>query len=302
LEQDYTEGRLDFSEMSDDELSEIVNAMHGRYSQEMVDGAQEELRGREHNRARVESEPQVLTVEAPPPVPPGDAPNGKLYSTGQIALATFLGAPLAGCLLLARNYQVLGKGAAAWQPLVVGGVSTTVLFVLALLLPENVPGTGLSVGGCIGMYYYAKQWREGAIEAHLKAGAEKGPWALVVILGIGCSVILLGLLFGSGVAFDLGAAPGERDMPVVHVRVSQAGEIELDGTIVTRGQLRTALAKVKAAGGGVLYYREKWNETPSEEAVKAFEVIRAAGVPVQMSSRPDFSDYIGPDGVPVPLR
>lgn len=302
MEQDYTEGRLDCSEMSDDELSEIVNAMSGRYSQELVDGAKDELRGREHHKARVESEPQVVTFEAPVPVPPGDAPNGKLYSTGQITLAAFLGAPLAGCLLLARNYQVLGKGAAAWQPLVVGGVSTTVLFVLALLLPENVPGAGLSAGGCIGMYYYAKQWREGAIDAHLKAGAEQGSWALVVVLGLGCSVILLGLLFASGVAFDLGASPGERDMPVVHVRVSQAGEIELDGTIVTRGQLRTALAKMKAAGGGVMYYRERWNEPPSAEAAKAFEVIRAAGLPVQMSSKPDFSDYIGPDGVPIPLR
>ena len=290
--------------MSGDELSEIVDARPGRYTQEMVEGAKKELENRVHEDVRAESDHPVVTVEPQPPVLPTQLSDGKLFSTGQITLATFLGAPLAGCLLLARNQQVLGKGAAAWQPLVVGGITTTLLFIIALLLPENVPGVGLPIGSCIGMYYYAKQWQGGAIETHLKAGARQGSWAAVVALGIGCSVVLVGLLIAAALTFDIGAAPeGEaRDMPVVRVRVSQAGQIEMNGVKLTREELRNALTKLKADGGGVMYYRERWNEPPSAEAAKAFEVITEAGLPIRMSSKPDFSDYIGPDGVPVPLE
>ena len=322
MDTDYRAGGLDFSEMSDEELSEIVDARPGRYTQEMVEGAKGELENRAHGVVRGESERkhdaraegsrQVVPTEWQPSVPPTQLPvtstqlsDGKLFSNAQITVATFLGAPLAGCLLLARNHQVLGKGAAAWQPLVIGIVTTTLLVILGLLLPENVPGPGLSIGSCIGMYYYAKQWEGGAIEAHLKAGAPQGSWAAAVFIGLGCSVLLIGLLIAAVLTFNLGAAPEEgeaRDTPVARVRVSQAGQIEMNGVKLTREQLGSALAKLGEQGGRVMYYREKWNEPPSEEAAKALEVIMEAGLPVRMSSKPDFSDYIGPDGVPVPSQ
>ena len=69
----------------------------------------------------------------------------KLFSAGQITLATFLGAPIAGCLLLARNYRELGNGAAAWQSLVAGIVSTILLFLIAFWLPENFPNMVLPI-------------------------------------------------------------------------------------------------------------------------------------------------------------
>jgi hypothetical protein len=314
--------------MSDEELSEIVDARPGRYAQELVDGAKGELENRAHGVARGEgdrrhdarsesdlrvatdvSQPPVPSTQPPvpstqPPITPTQLYDGRLFSNGQITLATFLGAPLAGCLLLARNHQVLGKGASAWQPLVIGLVTTTLLLILGLLLPENVPGPGLSIGSCIGMYYYAKQWQGGAIEAHLKAGAPQGSWWAAVVIGLGCSVILVGLLIAAVLTFGIGAEPeGEAPaMPVARVRVSQAGQIEMNGVKLTREQLRSALTKLKADGGGVMYYRERWNEPPSEEAAKAFEVITEAGLPIRMSSKPDFSDYIGPDGVPAPSR
>ena len=312
---------MDFSEMSDEELSEIVDARPGRYARELVEGAKGELEdrahgvvrgeGARHQDARAESDRRVVTAEWQPPVPPAQPPvpatqlsDGRLFSTGQITLATFLGAPLAGCLLLARNHQVLGKGAAAWQPIVIGIVATSLLAILGLMLPENVPGVGFSFGSSFGMYYYAKQWQGGAIEAHLKAGAPQGSWWAAVVIGLGCSVILIGLLIAAVLTLGIGAEPeGEaRDMPVARVRVSQAGEIEMNGVKLTREQLRSALAKHKENGGGVMYYREKWNEPPSEEAAKAFEVVMGAELPIRMSSKPDFSDYIGPDGVPVPSR
>lgn len=329
MDTDYREGDFDCSEMSDEELSEIVDARPGRYAQGLVEGAKGELGNRARGVARGEgerqhdaragggrhdlaAESQPLLPPAQPPFPPARLPapptqlsDGRLYSNGQIALATCLGAPLAGCLLLARNHQVLGKGAAAWQPVVIGLVTTAVLIALGLLLPENVPGVGFSFGSCFGMYYYAKQWQGGAIEAHLNAGAPRGSWGAVVAVGLGCSVVLIGLIIAAVLTFGVGAAPeevGPREMPVARVRVSQAGQVEMNGVKLTREQLRSALTRLRADGGGVWYYRERWTEPPSEEAAKALEVITEAGLPIRMSSRPDFSDYIGPDGVPVPAR
>ena len=102
----------------------------------------------------------------------------------------------------------------------------------------------------------------------------------------------------------MGARPlcGPGREPVAQIRVSRAGQVELDGKRVTREELRAALARLSREGGSVQYYREGWNERPSEEAARVFEVIIDARMPIQLSSQPDFSDYIGPDGVPVPIK
>ncbi len=76
---------------------------------------------------------------------------GNLFSVGQITLATFLGMPIAGCLLLARNYRELGNGGAAWQSLAAGIASTILLLLIAFWLPENFPNMALPVAYCFGM-------------------------------------------------------------------------------------------------------------------------------------------------------
>lgn len=88
--------------------------------------------------------------------------------------------------------------------------------------------------------------------------------------------------------------------PIARVKVSRAGQINLNGTQVTREQLRTALASLKDVNGVVGYYREGEADFPSEEAEKVFETILDAGLPLRMSSKPDFSDSIGPDDMLVP--
>lgn len=302
MNEDYSEENVNFLEMSDDELSEIVNANLGCYRRTMVDGAKEELKKREGLNSRGDSEREAASEEAYPPELRLNPPEGNLFSVGQITLATFFGAPIAGCLLAARNYQVLGKSRSAWLSLAAGIISTTLLFIIVFFLPENFPNSPLPAVSCVGMYYYAKQSQGGAIESHFNAGGRQRSWAIPVFVGIVCSVVILALFVGAGIMFDLGSSQGWEDIPVVRVKVSQAGEIDLDGTIVTRGQLRYALARVKTAGGGVMYYRERWPEPPSAEAIQVFQLIKDADLPVRMSSKPNFSDYIGPDGIPVPSQ
>ncbi|MDQ1593225.1 MAG: hypothetical protein QOG71_3852 [Pyrinomonadaceae bacterium] len=150
------------------------------------------------------AEPEAVLMGAtPPPILLASDSGSKLYSVGQITLATYLGAPVAGCLLLARNYRALGKSDAAWQPIVVGIASTILLFTIAFLLPENFPDKVLPFGYTSAMYWFARQWEGGAIDNHLNAGSRKGSWAVTIVVGLGCTAIVLGLLIAFTLAFDL---------------------------------------------------------------------------------------------------
>jgi hypothetical protein len=320
MNEDFSEDDLDVREMLDDELAEIVNSGPGRYTQKAVEGAKNELKRREDDRAAAasspqmaesgpqvaessphvaEGSPQVMADEAHTPAPLTNEPDGRLYSAGQIGLATFLGAPIAGCLLLARNYELLENKKAAWQLLAVGIGATIVLLIIAFLLPENTRGSGLSLGACIGMYFTAKHLQGETVERHLKAGGRKGSWGLTVALGLVSALIIIVLLFVVGVTVEL-VSPS--DAPVARVRVSQAGQIELDGTRVTPERLRTALASLSEEGGEVWYYRERMMEPMSEEASKVFKIVVDAGLTIRISSKPDFSDYIDGEGRSVPVR
>lgn len=307
MSEDYPAGGLGYSEMSDAELLEIVDASPGSYPREVVDGAKNELEKRA-GRARVGPESrgqdsaqatgdhQAAAGAAPPPASPADVPDERLFSPGQVTLATFLGAPIAGGLLLAHNYRGLGKAERAWQPLVIGAGVTILLLIISLLLPADSPGAPLTIGTCIGMYYYAKQEQGGAVADHLRAGGAQASWAMAVATGLISGVLILVLFFAVAVAFDLGEGP------VAQVRVSRAGQVELNGNRVTREQLSAALARLADQGGRVQYYGEGWDEPMSEEAAKVFKVVVDAQVPIQLSSKPDYSDYVGPDGVPVPVK
>jgi hypothetical protein len=214
MNEDYAESELDFSGMADDELLEIVNSGSGDYSQEAVDGAKNELKRRKDGNAPIERPRRVVKAETDPlhqaveaeadtPVLPATVPGSKLFSVGQITLATFFGAPVAGCLLLAQNYRALGKDSAALQSLVIGIASTILLIAIFSCLPDSVPGKGVALGSCIGMRQVVAQLQGSIIDNHLKAGGRKGSWWIAFAVGVGCSVAVLGLIFAIAIALNL---------------------------------------------------------------------------------------------------
>jgi len=183
-----------------------------------------------------ESNQQISVSGVQPPVMLENVSGRKLFSTGQIALASFLGAPIAGCLLVAKNYRVLGKARSAWQPLIVGVASTILLLTLALFLPEGFPNYGLPAVSCLGMYFYAKHQSGDAIDYHLNAGGRKGSWWVPIVVSLGCAVIILILFIAVAITFDIELPEEETNRPVAKVEVSQARQIELNGTKVTLEQ------------------------------------------------------------------
>jgi len=122
-----------------------------------------------------------------------DSPEtpGELYSVGQITLATFLGMPIAGCLLLAHNYRELGNTTAGRLSFAAGLVATILLLALAFWLPENFPNMALPVGYCFGMRQLVAYLQGGEI-----ANRRKGSWVISIAAGVGCFAVIVGVLFG----------------------------------------------------------------------------------------------------------
>src|SRR6266566_286178 len=123
--------------------------------------------------------------------------QGKLFSLGQIMLATFLGTPLAGSLLVAQNYRLLQKSSAAWQSIAYGIVSTVILFIVAFLLPEKFPNSLLPVIYCFAMRQLVSYLQGDAIARHYSSGGTKGSWLIAIVLGIASLVVLFALVFAA---------------------------------------------------------------------------------------------------------
>jgi hypothetical protein len=91
-------------------------------------------------------------------------------------------------------------------------------------------------------------------------------------------------------------------METIRVQSFKSGVIKVDGQPVTLSGLAEALAQIKAKHGAVLYYREDPAAEPSENQIEVFNALMSAQLPISMSSKLDFSDSIGPDGIPRPRR
>jgi biopolymer transport protein ExbD len=87
--------------------------------------------------------------------------------------------------------------------------------------------------------------------------------------------------------------------PVVKIAVFADGRLTVDGSPATVDSLRTSLKHAAEAQGIVWYYREAGQQEPppvAMQVMQVMQVIAEARLPVRLSSRPDYSDAIGPDG------
>lgn len=123
--------------------------------------------------------------------------NRTLFSDLQIAVATLIGMPIAGSLLLAQNYKNLGKINSARQTLILGFVSTIIIFFIAYLLPENFPNVLLPIIYTIAMQELVKHLQGDVI------ADQRGSWIITIGLAIGCSALIMGLVYGAAALFAL---------------------------------------------------------------------------------------------------
>jgi hypothetical protein len=89
---------------------------------------------------------------------------------------------------------------------------------------------------------------------------------------------------------------------VIRISVLNTGRILLDGREVNMSDLRGALEKAKERREIVWFYRQSGGDKPPAEAVEVFQLIVTHQVPVSLSTKPDFSDYLDDGGVSQPRK
>ena len=99
------------------------------------------------------------------------------------------------------------------------------------------------------------------------------------------------------------STPAPKDTkPVLKISVFQSGKILLDGKESSMAQVEESLNQLKKEGGVVWYYREAGQQPAPPIAMQVVKMVVVKRLPITMSSKPDFSDYIGEDGQPHPRK
>jgi hypothetical protein len=158
----------------------------------------------------------AATVRGPLPAPPATSdepppdgviviPTYKLFSTGQMALATFLGTPFAGCLLLGRNYGKLRQPRAAWIAYGIGAAFTALLLYAAIAVPE-FPRI-FSITGVVAIAVLGKTLQGDAFFQHERAGGLQASWWVAVGLSLLTTLCCVVLAVGTFLAYEFATIP-----------------------------------------------------------------------------------------------
>lgn len=130
-----------------------------------------------------------------PATPPPSEPTGhRLYKISGIGVAAFFGGPVAGGLLIAKNYQQMGKLKEARQARWLSVLAMLTVGTLLWFIPEdlNLPNSSVSVPLVFLTVFVAQHLQQNDINMHTNAGgAFISNWkafgfSLLVLLGFVC--------------------------------------------------------------------------------------------------------------------
>lgn len=89
---------------------------------------------------------------------------------------------------------------------------------------------------------------------------------------------------------------------VLRISVLGSGRILLDGKKTTVSGVKQALEKAKSTKSTVWYYRESGKDQPPSQAIEIFKLAVESRLPIGLSSKSDFSDYIDDEGQSRPRK
>ena len=223
------------------------------------------------------SEPADPPPWAPPPsspVPP--PPPFTVHGVGAVTLASVLGGPVGGSILLAINEHRWGRPAVARNYVVGSVVGTGALVALSFLLPDAF-GRALGPASIFGMRALAQQVQGPRLVAHERVGGKFA--SLWNAVGVGLATLLVLVAVLAAVVFSLPDGLGPR----IHVGTGEVcfteGATEADARTVAkclepvgffRGDSRQVQLKRRS---GVLAVRFFLND----DACKDPEILRSFG-------------------------
>jgi hypothetical protein len=114
--------------------------------------------------------PQVGGYPQYPQSPQYTPPAYRLYDVGAVALAAFLGSPLAGTVLMASNYRKLGQGGNAFLALVLGAAASVGEIYIGLTSTKS-PAIATLVLFAV-TWFAAWEQQGGAIKTHVAWGGQ----------------------------------------------------------------------------------------------------------------------------------
>jgi hypothetical protein len=123
--------------------------------------------------------------------------SARLFSPPQIAIASFIGAPIAASWFFSRNYRQLGDSGRATMALVWGVLGTLVALVIATFLPDWFPNIVFPLAYSLGLRAMAQNIHGNAVAQHVSSGGKLGSWWVVV----GISTLMLLVIVAIALVF-----------------------------------------------------------------------------------------------------
>jgi hypothetical protein len=87
---------------------------------------------------------------------------------------------------------------------------------------------------------------------------------------------------------------------MIKIKVLKNGEVYADGRAVSLDRLPELLAEARLRSKAAWVYREDLFGEPSVVAMEVLRLVMEQELPVSLSTKPDFSDYVDPSGVSHP--
>lgn len=133
----------------------------------------------------------------------------RLYTPGHVSLATFLGTPLAGSVIMAMNESRLGRKATALKTALLGIAGTIVLLIISFALPDNFPAFPINIGTLLLMGWIARSRQGATVARHIAAGGRPASGWAAAGIALLCLLVTIVPLFVIFVAIELvkGGAP-----------------------------------------------------------------------------------------------
>jgi uncharacterized integral membrane protein len=119
----------------------------------------------------------------------------KLYNERAILIATFVGGPLAGGYLLARNFGALNEPAKAGKTWIIT-IGIMLLLVVSVFIPaaDAIPGFVYSLLFCCTAHFAARKYQGSSIALHQTNGGRLYTTWRAVLTGLVFMVLMIGLI------------------------------------------------------------------------------------------------------------
>jgi len=89
---------------------------------------------------------------------------------------------------------------------------------------------------------------------------------------------------------------------VMRISVFKDGRISIDGKTLSAEEAEKYIASKENTETMVYYYREAGQEEPHPNAIQIITAVADARLPISLSTKPDFSDFVDENGLSQPRK